>query len=144
MGKINAAITGIHGYVPDYILTNKELETLVDTNDEWIVSRTGVKERRILKGEGLGSSFLAINAAKDLIDKKNIDPKTIDLVIVATATPDMQGASTASYTATQIGAINAFAFDMDAACSSFLFGMSVAAKYIESGVYKKVLLIGAD
>ena len=144
MTKLNATITAVGGYVPEYILSNKILETMVDTNEEWIISRTGIKERRILKGEGLGSSFLAINAAKDLIDKKNIDPKTIDLVIVATATPDMQGASTASYTATQIGAINAFAFDMDAACSSFLFGMSVAARYIESGGYKKVLLIGAD
>jgi len=144
MTKLNATITAVGGYVPEHILSNKDLETMVDTNDEWIVSRTGVKERRILKGEGLGSSFLAINASKDLLAKKNIDPKTIDLVIVATATPDMQAASTASYTASKIGAINAFSFDMDAACSSFLFGMSVAARYIESGIYKKVLLIGAD
>jgi 3-oxoacyl-[acyl-carrier-protein] synthase-3 len=144
MTKINATITAVGGYVPDYILTNKILETMVDTNDEWIVSRTGIKERRILKEEGLGSSFLAINAAKQLLSKKNIDPTTIDLVIVATATPDMKAASTASYTASEIGATNAFAFDMDAACSSFLFGMSVASRYIESGAYKKVLLIGAD
>ena len=144
MTKINATITAVGGYVPDYILTNKILETMVDTNDEWIVSRTGIKERRILKEEGLGSSFLAINAAKQLLFKKNIDPTTIDLVIVATATPDMKAASTASYTASEIGATNAFAFDMDAACSSFLFGMSVASRYIESGAYKKVLLIGAD
>jgi len=144
MTKLNATITAVGGYVPEHILSNKDLETMVETNDEWIVSRTGIKERRILKGEGLGSSFLAINAGKDLLAKKNVDPKTIDLVIVATATPDMQGASTASYTASKIGAINAFSFDMDAACSSFLFGMSVAARYIESGIYKKVLLIGAD
>jgi len=144
MNSLNATITAVGGYVPEYVLTNKILESMVETNDEWIVSRTGIKERRILKGNELGSSFLAINAAKDLLAKKNIDPTTIDLVIVATATPDMQAASTASYTATQIGAINAFSFDMDAACSSFLFGMSVAARYIESGAYKKVLLIGAD
>ena len=144
MNSLNATITAVGGYVPEYVLTNKILESMVETNDQWIVSRTGIKERRILKGNELGSSFLAINAAKDLLAKKNIDPTTIDLVIVATATPDMQAASTASYTATQIGAINAFSFDMDAACSSFLFGMSVAARYIESGAYKKVLLIGAD
>ena len=117
---------------------------MVDTNDEWIVSRTGIKERRILRGEGLGTSFMAIHAAKDLIQKSNLDPASIDLVIVATATPDMQAASTAAYTASQIGAVNAFAFDLDAACSSFLFGMSVASSYIETGRYKKVLLIGAD
>ena len=117
---------------------------MVETNDEWIVSRTGIKERRILKGEGLGTSFMAIHAANDLLKKSNLDPAEIDLVIVATATPDMQAASTAAYTAAQIGAVNAFTFDLDAACSSFLFGMSVASSYIESGRYKKVLLIGAD
>jgi 3-oxoacyl-[acyl-carrier-protein] synthase-3 len=117
---------------------------MVDTNDEWITSRTGIKERRILKEEGKGTSFLAINAANDLINKRGIDPKDIELVIVATATPDMKAASTAAYTATSIGATNAFSFDLEAACSSFLFGMSTAAKYIESGRYKNVLLIGAD
>ncbi len=141
---MNAAITAVGGYVPDFVLTNKILEGMVDTNDEWIVSRTGIKERRILRGEGLGTSFMAIHAAKDLIQKSNLDPASIDLVIVATATPDMQAASTAAYTASQIGAVNAFAFDLDAACSSFLFGMSVASSYIETGRYKKVLLIGAD
>jgi 3-oxoacyl-[acyl-carrier-protein] synthase-3 len=130
--------------VPEYVLTNQILETMVDTNDEWITSRTGIKERRILKDKGKGTSFLAIQAAKDLINKKGIDPKGIELVIVATATPDMKAASTASYTASEIGASNAFSFDMDAACSSFLYGMSVAASYIESGRYKNVLLIGAD
>lgn len=144
MGKISAAITAVGAYVPEYILTNQILETLVDTNDEWITSRTGIKERRILKDVGKGTSYLAIKAAQDLINKKGIDPKTIELVIVATATPDMKAASTASYTATEIGAVNAFSFDMDAACSSFLYGMSVAASYIESGRYKNVLLIGAD
>ena len=144
MSKISAAITAVGAYVPEYVLTNQILETMVDTNDEWITTRTGIKERRILKGEGKGTSFLAINAAKDLINKKGINPQDIDLVIVATATPDMQAASTAVYTATEIGATNAFAFDLEAACSSFLYGMSVAAKYIESGRYKNVLLIGAD
>jgi|WP_321248297.1 3-oxoacyl-[acyl-carrier-protein] synthase-3 len=144
MSKITAAITGVGGYVPEYKLTNQILETLVDTNDEWITSRTGIKERRILKEEGKGTSFLAIQAAKDLINKRGIDPKEIELVIVATATPDMKAASTAAFTATEIGATNAFSFDLEAACSSFLFGMSVASSYIESGKYKKVLLIGAD
>jgi len=144
MSKITAAITAVGAYVPEYVLTNQILETMVDTNDEWITTRTGIKERRILKGEGKGTSFLAIKAAEDLISKKGIDPKDIELVIVATATPDMKAASTAAYTATQIGATNAFSFDLEAACSSFLFGMSTAAKYIESGRYKNVLLIGAD
>ncbi|TXE08692.1 ketoacyl-ACP synthase III [Gelidibacter salicanalis] len=144
MSKITAAITAIGGYVPDYVLTNQILETLVDTNDEWIVTRTGIKERRILKDDGKGTSYLAIKAAQDLIQKKGLDPSEIELVIVATATPDMKAAATAAYTATQIGAVNAFSFDLEAACSSFLYGMSVAARYIESGKYKKVLLIGAD
>lgn len=144
MSKITAAITAVGAYVPDYVLTNQILETMVDTNDEWITSRTGIKERRILKEEGKGTSFLAINAANDLINKRGIDPKDIELVIVATATPDMKAASTAAFTATSIGATNAFSFDLEAACSSFLFGMSTAAKYIESGRYKNVLLIGAD
>ncbi len=144
MNKITAAITGVGAYLPEYKLTNKILETMVDTNDEWIVSRTGIKERRILKESNAGTSYMAIRAAQVLFKKHNIDPKTVDLVIVSTATPDMQAASTAVYTATEIGATNAFAFDLEAACSSFLYGMSVASKYIESGRYKRVLLIGAD
>ena len=144
MTNISAAITAVGGYVPDFILTNQILETMVDTNDDWITSRTGIKERRILKGENKGTSFMAIQAAKNLIQKINLDPKTIDLVVVATATPDMKAASTSAYTASEIGATNAFAFDIDAACSSFLFGMSIVARYIESGIYKKILLIGAD
>lgn len=144
MDKITAAITAVGAYVPDFILTNQLLETMVDTNDEWITSRTGIKERRILKEEGKGTSFLAVNAAKDLINKSGTNPKDIDLVIVATATPDMKAAATAAYTATQIGATNAFSFDLEAACSSFLYGMSVVSAYIESGRYKKILLIGAD
>ena len=144
MSNITAAIKAVGGYVPDYVLTNQILETMVDTNDEWITTRTGIKERRILKDEGKGSSFLAIKAAEDLIGKSGVNPKDIDLVIVATATPDMKAASTSAYVATSIGATNAFSFDLEAACSSFLYGMSVAARYIESGKYDKVLLIGAD
>ncbi len=144
MSKITAAITAVGGYVPDYVLTNQILETMVDTNDEWITTRTGIKERRILKDKDKGTSFLAIEAAKDLLKKNNTDPSEIDMVILATATPDMPVASTGAYVATEIGAVNAFSYDLSAACSSFLFGMSVAAKYIESGSYKKVLLIGAD
>ncbi len=144
MSKITAAITAVGGYVPEYVLTNQILETMVDTNDEWIVTRTGIRERRILKEEGKGTSYLAIQAAKDLLKKSNTDPKDIDMVILATATPDMPVAVTGVYVASEIGAVNAFSYDLVAACSSFLFGMSTAAKYIESGRYKKVLLIGAD
>ena len=144
MSNITAAITAVGGYVPDYVLTNQILETMMDTNDEWITSRTGIKERRILKDKDKGTSYLAIQAAKDLLRKSNTDPKDIDMVIMATATPDMPVAATGVYVATQIGAVNAFSFDLVAACSSFLFGISTAARYIESGKYKKVLLIGAD
>ncbi|APG66497.1 3-oxoacyl-ACP synthase [Tenacibaculum todarodis] len=144
MTKITAAITAVGKFLPEYKLTNKVLETLVDTNDEWITSRTGIKERRILKEEGKGTSFMAIKAAEDLLQKSGTNPEDIDLVIVATATPDMPVASTAVYTASKIGAINAFAYDLQAACSGFLYGMSTASSYIESGRYKKVLLIGAD
>ena len=144
MNKITAAITAVGSYVPDFVLSNQVLETLVDTNDEWITTRTGIKERRLLKEEGQGTSFMAIKAAQNLLEKANLDPKDIDLVIMATATPDMPVASTGVYVATQIGATNAFAFDLQAACSSFLFGMSTASAYIASGKYKKVLLIGAD
>src|SRR6478609_127816 len=144
MNKITAAITAVGGYVPDFVLSNKILETMVDTNDEWITTRTGIKERRILKGEGLGTSYLAIKAAQNLMAKGNIDPLEIDLVLVASTTPDMPVASTAVYVATQIGATNAFAYDIQAACSGFLYGMSTASAFIQSGKYKKVLLIGAD
>ena len=144
MSKISAAITAVGAYVPEYVLTNQILETLVDTNDEWITSRTGINERRILKEKGKGTSFLAINAAKDLIQKSKLNTKEIDLVIVATATRDMQAAATAVYVASQIGATNAFAYDIDAACSSFLYSVSTASSFIETGRYKKVLVIGAD
>ena len=144
MSTITAAITAVGGYVPEYVLTNKILATMVDTNDEWITSRTGIKERRILKEQGQGTSFMAIKAAEQLLSKNNINPEDIDMVIMATATPDMPVASTGVYVASQIGAVNAFSYDLSAACSGFLFGMSTAARYIESGRYKKVLLIGAD
>ncbi len=144
MTKITAAITATGKYLPEYVLTNEELATMVDTNDEWITTRTGIKERRILKEPNAGASFMAIKAAEDLIQKSGIDPTEIDMVIVATATPDMPVASTAVYTASKIGAVNAFAYDLQAACSSFLYGISTATSYIESGRYKKVLLIGSD
>ena len=144
MEKINAAITGVQGYVPDYILTNKELETLVDTNDEWIVSRTGVKERRRLKEEGKGSSELGTQAIKGLLAKTNTSAEDIDLIICATATPDMVFPSTACIIANNVGAKNAFAYDLMAACSGFLFALSTASKFIETGTYKKVIVVGAD
>lgn len=144
MKKTTAAITAVGGYVPEFVLSNKVLETMVDTNDEWITTRTGIKERRILKEENQGTSFLAIKAAEDLIAKSGVDPLEIDFVLVATATPDLPVAATAAYVASTIGATNAFSYDLQAACSSFLFGMSTAASYIESGKYKKILLIGAD
>ncbi len=144
MSKITAAITAVGAYVPEDVLTNKMLEDLVDTTDEWITSRTGIKERRVLKDPRKGTSYLAIQAAKELLKKANLDPKEIDLIIMATATPDMPVASTGVYVATEIGATNAFSYDLQAACSGFLYGMSTAAAYIESGRYKKVVLIGAD
>jgi len=144
MNKITAAITAVGAYVPDYVLTNDILATMVDTNDEWITTRTGIKERRLLKKEGAGTSYLAIKAAEDLIAKSNLNPKEIDLVIVASVTPDMPVAATAVYVASQIGAVNAFAYDLNAACSGFLYGMSTASAFIESGKYNKILIIGAD
>ena len=142
--KIKAAITAVGGYVPEDFISNKDLEKMVDTNDEWITARTGIKKRRILKEKGKATSFLAIKAANNLIEKKKLNPNSIDLVIVSTITPDFHGASTAPTVASQINASNAYAFDINAACSGFLFGMSTATSYIESGRYKKVLLIGAD
>ena len=144
MSKLSAAITAVGAYVPDYRLTNEILETMVDTTDEWITTRTGIKERRILKEKNQGTSFMAIKAAQDLLKKRNLDPTEIDLVLLGTATPDLPVAATAVYVASEIGATNAFAYDLQAACSNFLYGMSTAARYVESGRYKKVLLIGAD
>ena len=124
MNKIRAAITGVGGYVPDYILTNKELETMVDTSDEWITTRTGIKERRILKGEDKGVSVLGIEAVKNMLASTGTDPKEIDLLIFATVTADMTFPATANIVATAVGAVNAFSFDMGAACSGFLYGFS--------------------
>ena len=144
MSKITAAITAVGAYVPEDVLTNSMLEKMVDTNDEWITTRTGIKERRILKDPNKGTSYLAIKAAENLIEKSKIDPADIDLIILATATPDMPVAATGVHVATEIGATNAFSYDLQAACSSFLYGMSTGSAYIESGRYKKVLVIGAD
>lgn len=141
---IKAAITAVGGYVPEYRLTNKELETKVDTTDEWIMTRTGIKERRILKGEGRGTSYMGIKAAREVLEKRNLDPKEIELVICSTTTPDMPVASTAAYIATQIGATNAVGWDLQAACSGFLFGLATGSQFIETGKYKKVLLVGGD
>ena len=144
MSKITAAITGIQGYVPDYILTNKELENLVETNDEWITTRTGIKERRILKGEGLGSSDMGAEAIKGLLKKTNTKAEEIDLILCATATPDMIFPSTACLMAHKVGATNAFAYDIMAACSGFLYSVSTASKFIETGSYKKIIVVGTD
>ena len=144
MQKITAAITAVGGYVPDYKLTNKELETMVDTNDEWIRSRTGIKERRILKGEGLGSSDMAVPAVLEICKKRGIDPSEIECIICATVTPDMVFPATANIIADKIGAVNAFGFDVSAACSGFLFALTTGASFIESGRYKKVVIVGVD
>lgn len=144
MTKIRAAITGVGGYVPDYILTNKELEKMVDTTDEWITSRTGIKERRILKGENQGVSVMAIEAVKDLLAKTNTNPAEIDLIIFATITPDMTFPASANIVATAVGAVNAFSYDMGAACSGFIYALTTGASFIEAGRYKKVIVIGGD
>ncbi|MDB9929795.1 ketoacyl-ACP synthase III [Cyclobacteriaceae bacterium] len=144
MSKITAAITGINGYVPDYVMTNDELATMVDTNDEWIVSRTGIKERRILKGSGKGVSIMAVEAVKGLLEKTHTAPEEIDAIICATITPDLTFPATANLIAEKVGAKNAFGFDLAAACSGFLFALSTGAKFIESGSHKKIIVIGAD
>ena len=144
MNKIRAAITAVGGYVPDYILTNKELETMVETSDEWITTRTGIKERRILKGENQGVSVMGIAAVKDLLVKSKIDPKEIDLIIFATITADMTFPATANIVATAVGATNAFSYDLGAACSGFIYGLTTGASFIQSGMYKKVVVIGGD
>ena len=142
--KINAAITGVGGYVPEYRLTNKILETMIDTTDEWITSRTGVKERRILKGEGKGTSDLGAPAVLNLCEKRGIDPLEIDVIICCTVTPDKTFPATANIISEKIGAKNAFSFDLGAACSGFLFGLTMGTSLIESGRYKKVVVVGAD
>ena len=144
MQKIHAAITAVNGYVPDYVLTNHELETMVDTNDEWITSRTGIKERRILKGEGLATSDMAVPAVKGLLEKRGIGAEEIELIIFCTSTPDMPFPATANILADKIGAVNAWGYDLQAACSGFLFGLTTGAQFIESGKHKKVLVVGGD
>jgi len=144
MQKIHAAITAVSGYVPDYILTNAELEKMVDTTDEWIQTRTGIKERRILKGEGLGTSDIAAEAIKKLFEKTGINPDEIDLLICATTTPDFTFPATANVIADKVGIKNAFGFDVNAACSGFLYALTTGSQFIESGKFKKVLVVGAD
>jgi 3-oxoacyl-[acyl-carrier-protein] synthase III len=144
MSNIRAAITGIQGWVPPYILTNKELETMVDTSDEWIMTRTGIKERRILKGEGLGTSDMAAEAVKALLLKTNTSPDEIGLLICATVTPDMVFPATANIISDKSGIKNAFSFDMNAACSGLIYGLITGSKFIETGTFKKVIVVGAD
>ena len=142
MGKITAAITGVGEYLPDYILTNDELSHMVDTNDEWIMSHTGIKTRHILKGEGIGSSYMGARAVINLLDKTGVDPMSIDAVICATVTPDMFFPSTGNLIADQAGCKNAFAYDVSAACSGFLFALTTGAKFIEAGSCKRVIVVG--
>jgi 3-oxoacyl-[acyl-carrier-protein] synthase-3 len=144
MTKINAAITGIHAYVPNYVLSNEELEKMVDTNDEWIMTRTGIRERRILKGEDQGTSIMGIEAVKGLMEKTNTNPEDVDLLICSTVTPDMLFPATANVISDGAGIKNAFSFDMNAACSGFLYALATASQFIETGRYKKVIVVGAD
>ncbi|MEO6884126.1 MAG: beta-ketoacyl-ACP synthase III [Bacteroidia bacterium] len=144
MTKITAAITAVQGYVPDYVLTNKELEKMVDTTDEWILSRTGITERRILKGAGLGTSDMCTEAVKGLCEKRKIKPDEIDLLIVATVTPDLVFPATANIVCDKVGAKNAWGFDINAACSGFIYALTTASQFIETGKYKKVVVVGSD
>ena len=144
MSQIKAAITAVSGYVPDYILTNQELEKLVDTTDDWIVSRTGIKTRHILKGEGKGTSDMGVECVKQILDKKGLSPDDIDAVIVGTVTPDHIFPSTANIICDKIGAVNAFGYDINAACSGFIYALTTASKFIETGAYKKVVVVGSN
>ena len=144
MTKLNAAITAVHGHLPDYILTNKELEQMVDTTDEWISTRTGIKERRILKGEGLATSDLGAGAVKGLLDKRGISPNEVDMVLCCTATPDMKFPATGNLISHKAGIKNAFSYDLNAACSGFVYALVTAANFVETGKYKKVVVVGAD
>ncbi len=144
MNRIKAAITAIHGYLPPYVLTNKELESMVDTSDEWITTRTGIKERRILKGEGLGTSDMGAEAVKGLLEKRGIDPMDVDLLICSTVTGDMKFPATANIICDKTGIKQAFGYDINAACSGFIYTLVTAAKFVESGQYKKVVVVGAD
>jgi 3-oxoacyl-[acyl-carrier-protein] synthase-3 len=142
--KTHAAIAGVHGYVPDHKLTNADFEKMLDTTDEWIVTRTGIKERRILKGENQGSSVMGIEAVKGLLEKTNTDPRDIDLLICATITPDLPTPATGNIIAHAVGAVNAFSYDLQAACSGFLYAMVTGSQFIETGKYKKVVVVGVD
>lgn len=144
MENNKAAITGVGAWVPDNILTNQDLEQMVDTNDEWIQSRTGIQERRILKDEGKGTSYMAINAVNELLEKTNTQPEEVDCLICSTVTPDMLFPATANIITDEAGLHNAFSFDIEAACSGFLYSLSVGAKYIESGFSRKTIIVGAD
>ncbi|MBO6496412.1 MAG: ketoacyl-ACP synthase III [Roseivirga sp.] len=144
MSQLRAQISGVQGYVPEYVLTNQELETMVDTTDEWITTRTGIKERRILKGENQGTSVMGIKAIQGLLAKTNTTPEEIDLIICCTTTPDMVFPATANLIGDAIGAKNAFGFDLQAACSGFIYGLATGSQYIETGKYKKVIVVGAD
>lgn len=144
MQKIHAAITAVGGYVPDYILNNAELETMMDTTDDWITTRTGIKERRILKGENMGMSVMAVHAVNNLLEKRGISPEEIELVICATTTPDMQFPATANIISDKCGMTKAYGYDISAACSGFLFALTTGTQFIETGRHKKVLVIGGD
>lgn len=144
MTNIRAAITGISGYVPEYVLTNAELETLVDTTNEWILTRTGIEERRILKGEGLGTSYLGAKAVRELLEKTGTAPEEVDLIICATTTPDFVFPATANLISREVGAVNAYSFDVQAACSGFLYSLAMGSQFIETGKHKKVVVVGAD
>ncbi len=144
MQKIRAAITAVHAFLPDYILTNQELERLVDTTDEWIQTRVGIDERHILKGENLGTSDMAAPAVKGLLEKRGISPDEIDMVICSTVTPDMQFPATANILSDKVGIKNAFSYDLNAACSGFIYALVTASKFIETGAYKKIIVVGAD
>lgn len=144
MEKINAVITGISGYVPEYVLTNEEISTLVDTSDEWIMSRVGIKERHVLKGEGLGTSYMGIHAVKQLLEKTGTDPKGIEILLCATTTPDYPFPTTASIIAHNTGLKNAMTFDLQGACAGFLYALETGANYIRSGRYKKVIVVAGD
>ena len=144
MGKITASISGVAGFVPDYVLTNDELSRMVDTSDEWIMTRIGIKERRILKGEGLGTSYMAERAVKSLLEKTNTSPDEVDMLICGTVTPDMQFPATANIVSDLCGIKNAFGYDLNAGCSSFLYALITASKFVEAGTHKKVIVVGAD
>ncbi|AGA76485.1 beta-ketoacyl-ACP synthase III [Echinicola vietnamensis] len=144
MEKTRAVITGVNGWVPDYVLTNKELESMVETSDEWITSRTGIKERRILKGEDKATSDIGANAIKGLLEKTNTNPEDIDLIICATVTPDMPFPSCANMISHKVGAKNSYSFDISAACSGFIYALTIGSQFIETGMHKKVIVVGAD